>query len=266
MPKLFPSCSPGAPSWGAVRVEQRWDGRPEIRSFALIGSGRKRSGRCGARGRRVRTLRTREALASRPPALRPAARSSTERWAARGGDEGAAATAPDRGLEHGPRRCPEARPKGFSRRRNVERREAPRPDRKGRGDAFARCLGRLSPAAQERDRKRSAFPGAPLPWFGERDEEGDEGLPGADQRTRAMSRVWRGTPSQTPFIPAKAGIQLGGSALGPRFRGDERRIGLPLWTARPSLAFRPPRPDIGRGRLAVDEPLANRVRSGRKQP
>src|SRR6185437_3092767 len=27
--------------------------------------------------------------------------------AARGGDEGAAATAPDRGLEHGPRRCPE---------------------------------------------------------------------------------------------------------------------------------------------------------------
>src|SRR6185312_6467167 len=59
----------------------------------------------------------REALASRPPALRPAARSSTERWAARGGDEGAVATAPDRGLEHGPRRFPEARPKGFSRRR-----------------------------------------------------------------------------------------------------------------------------------------------------
>jgi hypothetical protein len=25
-------------------------------------------------------------------------------------------------------------------------------------------------------------------------------------------------------------------------------------------------PDIGAGRLAVDEPLANRVRSGRKQP
>src|SRR6185312_11320665 len=73
----------------------------------------------------------REALASRPPALRPAARSSTERWAARGGDEGAVATAPDRGLEHGPRRCPEVRPKGSSRTPQVERREAPRPDRKG---------------------------------------------------------------------------------------------------------------------------------------
>src|SRR6185312_5198 len=120
----------------------------------------------------------REALASRPPALRPAARSSTERWAARGGDEGAAATAPDRGLEHGPRRFPEARPKGFSRRRNVERREAPFSDRKEEGDAFARCLGRLSPAAQERDRKRSAFPGAPLPWFGSVMRKGTRACPG----------------------------------------------------------------------------------------
>ena len=34
----------------------------------------------------------------------------------------------------------------------------------------------------------------------------------------------------------------------------------------PSLAFSSHRPDIGPGRLAVDEPLANRVRSGRKQP
>jgi len=32
------------------------------------------------------------------------------------------------------------------------------------------------------------------------------------------------------------------------------------------LAFRPFWPQIGTGRLAVDEPLANRVRSGRKQP
>src|SRR5258708_4343237 len=34
----------------------------------------------------------------------------------------------------------------------------------------------------------------------------------------------------------------------------------------PPLAFLPFWPKIGTGRLAVDEPLANRVRSGRKQP
>ena len=33
-----------------------------------------------------------------------------------------------------------------------------------------------------------------------------------------------------------------------------------------ALAFRAFWPQIGAGRLAVDEPLANRVRSGRKQP
>ena len=32
------------------------------------------------------------------------------------------------------------------------------------------------------------------------------------------------------------------------------------------LAFAAVAADIGAGRLAVDEPLANRVRSGRKQP
>jgi hypothetical protein len=32
------------------------------------------------------------------------------------------------------------------------------------------------------------------------------------------------------------------------------------------LAFGAVRPDIAHGRLAVGEPLANRVRSGRKQP
>jgi hypothetical protein len=33
-----------------------------------------------------------------------------------------------------------------------------------------------------------------------------------------------------------------------------------------ALAFAARAPDIESGRLAVDEPLANRVRSGRKQP
>jgi hypothetical protein len=36
--------------------------------------------------------------------------------------------------------------------------------------------------------------------------------------------------------------------------------------AAPLLAFMAYWPDIHHGRLAVDEPLANRVRSGRKQP
>jgi hypothetical protein len=60
----------------------------------------------------------------------------------------------------------------------VERREAPFPDRKGKGDAFARCLGRLhAKPAQGSDRKDPAFPGAPLPSiFGST----NEGLPGAD--------------------------------------------------------------------------------------
>jgi len=103
----------------------------------------------------------REALASRPPALRPAARSSTERWAARGGDEGAVATAPDRGLEHGPCRCPEVRPKGSSRTSQCG---AP-------GGAFLRSQGgrrrltasrAVSPTAQGAS-QAPAFPGAPLP-------------------------------------------------------------------------------------------------------
>ncbi|KRR29430.1 hypothetical protein CQ13_15975 [Bradyrhizobium retamae] len=37
-------------------------------------------------------------------------------------------------------------------------------------------------------------------------------------------------------------------------------------TGKAPLAFRSFWPQIGTGRLAVDEPLANRVRSGRKQP
>src|SRR5437667_6012949 len=46
------------------------------------------------------------------------------------------------------------------------------------------------------------------------------------------SRRWRSrtpTMQQTPFIPAKAGIQGPRSvALGPRFRGDERKVWLRL--------------------------------------
>ena len=52
-------------------------------------------------------------------------------------------------------------------------------------------------------------------------------------------------------------------------RGLSRRIeAMPAVKVklRRKLAFSPFAADIGFGRLAVDEPLANRVRSGRKQP
>src|SRR6185437_10119772 len=66
------------------------------------------------------------------------------------------------------------------------------------GGAFLRSQGgrrRLrtvsraaSPAAQGASHA-PAFPGAPLPWFGERDEKGNDGSPGAEQRIRAMSHA-----------------------------------------------------------------------------
>jgi len=43
---------------------------------------------------------------------------------------------------------------------------------------------------------------------------------------------------QTPLIPAKAGIQEPRSAaLGPRFRGDERKVWVRLLRAKPSRTW-----------------------------
>src|SRR5690242_21932836 len=61
--------------------------------------------------------------------------------AARVDDEGAVATAPDKG-RHGLSPTGSAAPRG-QKPPQVERREAPSSDRKEEGDAFARCLGRL---------------------------------------------------------------------------------------------------------------------------
>ena len=47
---------------------------------------------------------------------------------------------------------------------------------------------------------------------------------------------------------------------------DETGVVSAHGTHQAPLAFRPFWPQIRTGRLAVDEPLANRVRSGRKQP
>jgi hypothetical protein len=58
-----------------------------------------------------------------------------------------------------------------------------------------------------------------------------------------------------PDTPLEPGIGLAG--------GETRWRGM---TVVATLAFRLFWPQIWTGRLAVDEPLANRVRSGRKQP
>ena len=67
----------------------------------------------------------------------------------------------------------------------VERREAPFPDRKGKGDASQASRAALRQAAQEAS-QASAFPGAPLPSIF---SGACEGLAGADQRIRAISRA-----------------------------------------------------------------------------
>src|SRR5579875_255506 len=126
-----------------------------------------------------RGLRSREALASRPPALRPA---HNYLRAARGGDEGAVATAPDQGPSTGPS-PPGSAVQGVSTRTPpVERREAPFPDRKGKGDAFPEGVssgglaGRPGSLASSRVSRRSA------PLEGAEMWTADEGLPGADRK------------------------------------------------------------------------------------
>src|SRR6185312_13014655 len=67
---------------------------------------------------------------------------------------------------------------GDTRRRTVERREAPSSDRKEEGDA-SQASRAASPAAQE-DSQSSASAGAPLPSFWSEELDFREGLPGAD--------------------------------------------------------------------------------------
>jgi hypothetical protein len=152
MPKLLPSCSPGAPSWGAVRVEQRWDGRPEMRSH--VSSGRTRNGPVDAAP---------AGGGYAPCALGrpwPAVRRHYDRLPAVLRNDGlhAAATKERRpllrigGLNTGPVAARKRGPRGFQDAAQIartaqacpgaERREAPFSDRKEKGDAFARCLGR----------------------------------------------------------------------------------------------------------------------------
>src|SRR6185437_3090892 len=63
--------------------------------------------------------------------------------------------------------------------------------------------------------------------------------------------------------PAKRPAPVGESA---GIEGDEQAPCRLSATGRPPLALRARMVQIGGGRLAKDVPLANRVRSGRKQP
>ena len=98
--------------------------------------------------------------------------------AARGGDEGAVATAPDRGPTGGICRRSEARLKGTENAASgapggaSSRSQGPR----GRLRTVSRAA---SPAAQE-DSQSSASAGAPLPSFWSEELDFREGLPGAD--------------------------------------------------------------------------------------
>jgi hypothetical protein len=77
-------------------------------------------------------------------------------------------------------------------------------------------------------------------------------------------RTWaqtdcRGHCGET-LVEARPHILLAGINRGKQPRGG------PAFRVPSLLAFPVCAADIGPGRLAVDEPLANRVRSGRKQP
>ena len=119
------------------------------------------TGKPGSLMRRPRfglVSRPREALASRPPALGPAApcqglhvAATKERW-------------PPLRIEVPLEGSVAVRKRGSRGQKTpqVERREAPRPDRKGRGDAFARCPGRPRQPPRERS-QAPASAGAPPP-------------------------------------------------------------------------------------------------------
>jgi hypothetical protein len=121
-----------------------------------------------------------------------------------------------------PRLRPEARVQGLKSPQS-ERREAPLPDRKGRGDA-SQASRAIAPIAQEADRKASAFPGAPLPslFLGaeklqlrrtRRRSKNTGDAACADQATHSAHS--RGSGNPVLKFTSK-------EELGPRFRGDER--------------------------------------------
>ena len=87
----------------------------------------------------------------------------------------------------------------------------------------------------------------------------------ADRKGRASSPKIRqslGVREMCLWPDSQARITLGAGCETAAKSGRFAHVACPL----PPLAIPSACADIGRGRLAVDGPLANRVRSGRKQP
>jgi hypothetical protein len=61
-------------------------------------------------------------------------------------------------------------------------------------------------------------------------------------------------------------LALGPSPISPNLTNGPDPLAMDMSFFALRLAIGKPFDDIGAGRLVVDEPLANRVRSGRKQP
>src|ERR1700761_7905967 len=85
-----------------------------------------------------------------------------------------------------------------------------------------------------------------LSWGCSDQAESGIGLPGMNHFIAGKPDLWTASLLERQVMPFRVPLQA------------------PQMLACP-LAFRPFWPQIGAGRLAVDEPLANRVRSGREQ-
>jgi hypothetical protein len=136
---------------------------------------------CGARGRGL-SPRTREASGPRPP---PTTRGCLQ-WLDAVGTK-AGESLPDRGARRALVPARKSRARG-QKSPPPERREAPFPDRKGKGDA-SQASRAIAPIAQRRDRKGLAFPGAPLPSPFKGARISIHGVPGAGQTIRALSHA-----------------------------------------------------------------------------
>ena len=95
----------------------------------------------------------------------------------------------------------------------VERREAPFSSQRRKGTPSQSVPPDGLAGHPQGVSHTPAFPGAPLPSRGAKIWNSQEGLPGADQRMRAISYGWfakrieeRAARAHSPFVPAKAGI------------------------------------------------------------
>ena len=194
--------------------EQRWgkgvEMRAPLRSHRIDEPGHNKT----PGGRSMR--RPREGLVTQPPGglVQPPAGITTGcRKAARDGDEGGGGELP-LGLG-APRAVRPFAPSGSAvqgglpERRTAKRREPPSSDRKGGRGRLASVPGRFRRPPREPS-QAPASAGAPLPSRETRIAIPREGLPGADQRTRAMNCVSLAAGAARAPLPHSAPSQNAG--------------------------------------------------------